>query len=272
MKNNMPNPCESIASDMIDIPGGTFHMGLNMEEYILMMAEIKKNNYYDDFCLDNGHCHQELVPEVPLHPVTLSPFRMGRYPVTQYQWQSIMGNNPSQFQLGKDYPVEKVSWDDCQEFILRLNQMSGSVYRLPTEAEWEYTCRAGSHTTFSYGDTFTVQQANFDGSRPFGKMKPQGYLRTTTPVGAYPPNQWGLFGMHGNVNEWCQDWYDDDYYKKSSDVNPQGPPSSPHLGRVYRGGCYFSWGIHCRCAKRDYQKAHRANTCVGLRLVNEISI
>ena len=141
------------------------------------------------------------------HSVTLSQgFYLGIHAVTQAQWKTVMGNNPSHSK-GKDRPVEQVSWDDCQEFCAKLSQKDGKRYGLPTEAEWEYACRAGTTTPFYFGETIDPDQVNYDGNFPYGKGTKREYGRRTTSVGSFSPNAWGLFDMHGNVWEWCQDEY-----------------------------------------------------------------
>jgi formylglycine-generating enzyme required for sulfatase activity len=152
--------------------------------------------------------------------------------VTQAQWKAVMGNNPSYFK-GDDLPKEQVSWDDAQEFLKKLSAKEGVTYRLPTEAEWEYACRAGSTTRFCFGDDdsklveYAWYSANSDSK--------------THPVGGKKPNAWGLYDMHGNVWEWCQDWYDENYYKNSPAEDPQGPANGEF--RVLRGGSWVfdSW-------------------------------
>jgi uncharacterized protein (TIGR02996 family) len=139
------------------------------------------------------------------HRVTLTKgFWLGAAPVTQKQWQVVMGSNPSRFK-GKDRPAEKLSWEDCQAFCSRLKEHTDKTFRLPTEAEWEYACRAGTTTPFSFGGTITPEQVNYDGNNPYGGA-PQGVSRSnTTAVGTFPANAWGLYDLHGNVMEWCYD-------------------------------------------------------------------
>jgi formylglycine-generating enzyme required for sulfatase activity len=185
----------------------------------------------------------------PIHQVTISrAFYMGKYPVTQAQWQSLMGNNPSNFN-GADRPVENVSWDNCQAFISRLNNLGKGTFRLPTEAEWEYSCRAGSTGTFS--DEQLEQYAWF-GVNSGGQSQ---------PVGRKKPNAWGLYDMHGNVEEFCQDWYED--YSAGAITDPQGPASGEV--RVTRGGGWSAGSVStwstCRSA------ANLPRIICGFRLV-----
>jgi formylglycine-generating enzyme required for sulfatase activity len=172
------------------------------------------------------------------HEVTLTkPFYMGKYEVTQEQWKSVMGKNPSignldpsQRILGAKLPVTWVSWDDCQEFIKKLNAKTDGGYRLPTEAEWEYACRAGTTTAYSFGDNLTKSDENIDGD-------------STKEVGSYKPNAFGLYDMHGNVREWCEDYYK--AYSVGSVTDPKGPGTA--FGRVLRGGSFFD--IYVRMAR-----------------------
>jgi formylglycine-generating enzyme required for sulfatase activity len=205
-------------------------------------------------------------------------FEMGKYEVTQAQWKSIMGSNPSRFK-GDDLPVEQVSWEDVQQFIQKLNSKSSRyIYRLPTEAEWEYACRAG--TTGDYA-------GDLDSMAWYGLEKAN---ETTHPVGQKKPNAWGLYDMHGNVWEWCQDWYGDKYYASSPSANPRGPkknlqsspsgsfPRTPNppdypqthekdSGRVFRGGAWGNGASSCRSASRDSFEPGIRSSYLGLRLL-----
>jgi formylglycine-generating enzyme required for sulfatase activity len=183
------------------------------------------------------------------HKVTLTKgFYMGVYTVTQEQWQEIMGNNPSKFKGEKNLPVENVSWDDCQEFIKKLREKDKDkkVYRLPTEAEWEYACRAGTTTPFWCGETISTDQANYNG-HAYGKGKKGELRKRTTPVGSFPANAFGLHDTHGNVWQWCQDWYGGDY-PKDEVVDPKGPKQGQ--SRVLRGGSWWYPPATCRSASR----------------------
>ncbi|MCG2759234.1 MAG: formylglycine-generating enzyme family protein [Desulfobacteraceae bacterium] len=173
------------------------------------------------------------------HRVTLTKgFYMGVTEVTQGQWREIMGSNPSNFK-GDNLPVEQVSWNDCQEFIRKLNlQEGGNKYRLPTEAEWEYACRAGSTSRFCFGDS--------DGSLEQYAWYNSNSSNKTHPVAQKKPNEWGLYDMHGNVWEWCQDWFGD--YPSGHVADPDGPSSGSF--RVRRGGSWFSYAGVCRSASR----------------------
>ena len=185
------------------------------------------------------------------HQVTLSHgFWMLETPVTQKMWEKVTGSNPSRFN-GAKFPVECVSWDDCQQFVEELNDLnvapSGYRFSLPTEAQWEYACRAGTTTPFNFGSVLNGDKANCDGNFPYGTSAEGQYLEKTSEVGEYPANAWGLFDMHGNVWEWCSDWYGD--YPSGSVTNPVG--ASEGLARVLRGGGWLRNARHCRSAYRN---------------------
>jgi sulfatase modifying factor 1 len=199
------------------------------------------------------------------HEVVLTQaFYLQTTPVTQAQWQAVMGDNPSSFQ-GADLPVETIRWLDCQRFIKKLNQAGTERYRLPTEAEWEYACRAGTDTPFAVGNGYDLDssQANFDGNSPYGLGHIEIYREATTPVKSFAPNAWGLYDMHGNVWEWCQDWCAD--YPRSSLTNPEGPALG--VERVIRGGSWFNDAQGCRSAVRFSEKPDHSNHRLGFRLV-----
>jgi len=180
------------------------------------------------------------------HRVTLTKgFYLGVHPVTQAQWRAVMGDNPSEFK-GDPLPVEKVSWDDCQRFLQGLGGKTGQRFRLPTEAEWEYACRAGTTTPFYFGETISTDQANYNGNFAYGKGKKGGYREKTTPAGSFPANAWGLHDLHGNVWEWVSDWYGG--YPKGCQKDPVWIISG--TARVLRGGSWCYDPRHCRSACR----------------------
>ncbi len=198
------------------------------------------------------------------HRVTLTRgFYLQTTEVTQGQWQGVMGGNPSRFEnCGSDCPVEQVSWNDVQMFIQKLNRMEGAFnYRLPTEAEWEYAARAGTNTAFSWGNEVGCSGANY-GKGYISECKEKNPDQTMK-VGSFPPNLWGLYDMHGNVWEWCQDWYGG--YPPGSVTNPEGSSSDPF--RVLRGGGwrYFAW--ICRSANRHGSTPGSRFDSLGFRLV-----
>ena len=219
--------------EMVWVSGGTFTMGATSEQ---------GSDAYNW--------------EKPAHSVTLSGYYIGKYEVTQAQWKAVMGNNPSSFK-GDNLPVERVSWNDVQEFIRKLNQMTGKSYRLPTEAEWEYAARGGGKSRgyrYSGSDNIGSVAWHWDNSNS-----------TTHPVGSKSPNELGIYDMSGNVYEWCQDWYSNNYYSSSSQRNPQGPSSGSY--RVYRGGGWGSFAGYCRVSGRDFNSPVSRYYNLGFRLV-----
>ena len=195
--------------------------------------------------------------EKPAHPVTLTkPFYMGKFSVTQEQYQSVMGSNPSQFK-GNLNPVEMVSWDDAQAFCKKLSEQTTEMVRLPTEAEWEYSCRAGTRTTYHSGDSEAdLARVAWYGTNSNNK---------THPVGQKEANAFELYDMHGNVWQWCQDFYGEDYYGKSEAENPQGP--SQGAWRLLRGGSRRGYPMCCRSAYRFGDLPDRRSFVIGFRVV-----
>ena len=244
---------------LVRIPGGKFTMGSPKGE--------------------QGHRADEKE-----HPVEVSSFHLGVHEVTQKQYTRVMGKNPSFFSKdgdGKDkvagmntddFPVENVSWDDAMAFCKKLTALDtkmpgGHEYRLPTEAEWEYACRGGaaSYQPFHFGNSLSSQQANFDGDFPYGGADKGPNLERTCKVGSYEKNRFGLYDMHGNVWEWCLDWYEKDYYGKSPAKDPPGP-SEGNRGRVFRGGSWFPPGSFCRSAHRGRVTPQTQPSNLGFRV------
>jgi formylglycine-generating enzyme required for sulfatase activity len=181
-----------------------------------------------------------------LHRVTLTnPFYVGATEVTQSQWKTLMGTNPS-FCTGDDLPVETVTWEQAAEFCRKLSLKEGAHYRLPTEAEWEYSCRAGATTPFHTGETISTDQANYDGNYTYAGGRTGVFREGTTEAGNFSPNAWGLHDMHGNVWEWCADWYGE--YPQGEVTDPTGPAQGDR--RVFRGGCWINFPAVCRSANR----------------------
>ncbi len=179
----------------------------------------------------------------PIHRVTLSSYYIGKYPVTQDLWHAVMENDPSQFK-GANRPVESVSWDDAQEFIKRLNMTTAQSFRLPTEAEWEFAARGGNKSEgFQYSGSNKLKEVGWYGENSYGETK---------PVGLKFSNELGLYDMSGNVWEWCEDWFDDDYYGKCAEIDVVNDPMGPDQGvnRVHRGGNYFDAAEYCRVTYR----------------------
>ena len=187
--------------------------------------------------------------EGPQHRVRIAkPFYMGKYQVTQAQWKAVMGNNPSGFK-GDDRPVENVSWHDCREFCGKLSERVGREVRLPSEAEWEYACRAGTTTPFYFGANVSTDQANYDGNYPYAGGPKGAYRKETTPVGTFPGNAFGLFDMHGNVWEWCEDVWHNDYTGAPSD-GTAWVTGGDQRRRVLRGGAWPNSEFYLRSSFR----------------------
>ena len=187
------------------------------------------------------------------HEVILTKsFLMGKYEVTQSQWEAIMGNNPSSGNKGPMLPVTDVSWNDCQKFLKKLNEKTKSEFRLPSEAEWEYACRAGTTTAFSFGNELKPTDANHAASNIYTPLK----------VGTYKPNAFGLFDMHGNVNEWCNDWFK--AYPTNSVTDPTGPANGEY--RIVRGGTCVLNSSNSRSSNRNLDLASVGSSVRGFRL------
>jgi hypothetical protein len=217
--------------EMVEIPGGTFLMGSRVGEA--------------------WDCDDERPP----HEVTVPAFAMGKFAVTQSQYESVMGNNPSHFK-GANRPVECVSWNEAVEFCQKLSEQSGEAYRLPSEAEWEYACRAGTTTPYYFGDSLAKTQANY-GSE------------STTDVGSFSANDFGLYDMHGNVWEWCLDTWHDNYICAPTDGTAWTTEGNSKLAML-RGGSWGSDPGPCRSACRVGDKPDVQDNFIGFRVVCEI--
>jgi uncharacterized protein (TIGR02996 family) len=209
----------------------------------------------------------EYDEEKPVHRVTLTTgLFMGVHPVTQTQWKAVMGTAPSFFK-GPNRPVEQVSWDQCQYFCAKLTaHLSGrGAVGLPTEAQWEWACRAGTTTHFHFGDVPSTDRVNYAGSYTWNGSKKGKYREQTTDVGSFVPNPWGLFDLHGNVWEWCADWYAS--YASDEQTDPAANViNSDNSSRVLRGGSWPNLPLYCRAAFRDEgEPASRSNN-VGFRV------
>lgn len=210
--------------------------------------------------------------EGPQTQVTLSQgFWMSRYETTQEEYLAVMGSNPASTTGDLKRPVEQVSWDDTTNYCAKLTARertagrlpAGYVYRLPTEAEWEYACRAGTSTATAYGNSISSTQANFNGDYPYNGAAKGPYLGKTTKVGSYAPNAWGLCDMHGNVLEWFLDWYGT--YPGGSVTDPRGPTTGSYRGA--RGGCCYGSASICRTAYRSFSWPGDKYNAVGFRPV-----
>ena len=228
--------------DMVWIPPGSFTMGA-------------------DGSVDN---------EKPRHTVRFEQgFWIGKYEVTQEQWERVMQTNPASFKGAKN-PVEQVSWKDCQEFLLRINrQLAATVprllYHLPSEAEWEYACRAGSTTAFHFGESLNSRLANFDGKYPAGNGEKGEDRQKTVQVGAFEPNEWGLYDLYGNVWEWCADYYHENYSGAPVDGSAWLVPDG--MFRMVRGGAWNSTADCCLSAHRYWVVSTARRNFIGLRIV-----
>ncbi|MFY7934722.1 MAG: formylglycine-generating enzyme family protein [Microcystis aeruginosa] len=236
-----------ITLEMVAIPGGTFTMGTEDEEIERL---VKKFNW------------EGFRRERPQHEVTVPPFFMGKYPITQAQWKAIASRtdlkvkqdldfNPAYFKDRPDSdrrPVEQVNWYDAIEFCARLSKLTVREYRLPSEAEWEYACRAGTTTPFYFGETITGELANYKSGETYADEPNGEYRRQTTPVGQFPPNAFGLYDMHGNVWEWCADTWHDNYHGAPTDGSVWTENGDDNCSSL-RGG---SWSFNpaCRSAYR----------------------
>jgi formylglycine-generating enzyme required for sulfatase activity/uncharacterized caspase-like protein len=238
VENNLGN---GVTLQMVSIPGGTFQMGSPSTE------EWRSDD------------------ESPQHSVNVSAFSIGRYAVTQAQYEAIMGKNPSNFK-GAKRPVESVSWNDAQEFCKKLSQRAGRKYRLPSEAEWEYACRARTTTPFHFGDTMTSALANYRATSTY-QSEPKGeHRKQTTDVGIFPANAFGLCDMHGSVWEWCEDTYHKNYEGAPTDGSAWNVAGDVN-GRVLRGGSWFNLPRSCRSATRNLDDAGFRNGSIGFRVV-----
>ncbi|CCI38090.1 SUMF1/EgtB/PvdO family nonheme iron enzyme [Microcystis aeruginosa] len=248
-----------ITLEMVAIPGGTFLMGTEDEEIERL---VKKFN------LDGFRW------ERPQHRVTVSSFYMGRYPITQSQWKAIaatakididLETNPSNFK-GDELPVEQVNWYDAIEFCARLSKLTVREYRLPSEAEWEYACRAGTTTPFYFGETITGELANYNAGYTYAGEAKGEYRNETTPVGQFPPNAFGLYDMHGNVWEWCADTWHDNYDGAPTDGSAWIENGNNNRSSL-RGGSWCSYPNGCRSACRNNFDRRGNDYINGFRVV-----
>lgn len=237
---------DGVALDLVKIPGGTFQMG----------SDESKN-------------------EQPIHSVTVAPFWMGKFVVTQEQYEAVMGTNPSNFK-GVKRPVEQVSWQDAVAFCQRLSEKLGNQYRLPSEAEWEYACRAGTTTPFYFGETITTSLANYRGtdldyhgkisSGNYGKGPRGQYREQTTPLEEFPPNGFGPYDMHGNIWEWCADHWQENYQGAPTDGSAR-LDENDNNNRLIRGGSWVDFPRLCRSASRKSPSPVFRDNYLGFRVV-----
>jgi formylglycine-generating enzyme required for sulfatase activity len=238
---------DQILGQMVEIPGGSFLMGTDE-------AEVQR--------LNQKYSIEVFNRELPIHRVTLQKYFLGKYPVTQEQYQAVMGNNPSKFQDNPKNPVEQVSWQDAQAFCQKLRKLTGQDFRLPTEAEWEYACRAGTQTRYYFGDDES-QLGDYAWYDENSDSK-------THSVGHKKPNDWGLYDTHGNVWEWCEDSWHDSYANKPENIKNNGSiiwSDSNESYHVLRGGSWNVYSGFCRSANRNWNDAVVRGINVGFRLV-----
>ncbi len=254
----------SIGMKLVQIPAGQFVMGSPRDE---AEREVRERQ----------------------HKVVISrPFLMGVHEVTQRQYNGLMKPDRPRAVFtakrggGPDHPMETVLWQDAVEFCKALSAQpaesrAGRTYRLPTEAQWEYACRAGTATPFHFGNSLSATQANFNGRYPYGKGAAGKYLRRTAKVGSYKPNAFGLHDMHGNVAEWCADWFDKDYYRDSPVKDPLGPPVGvlptgfDRFYLVVRGGCWVDDARGCRSAYRHRGMPRNRYELIGFRVACDVA-
>jgi len=257
---------------LVDLGGG-----MKMEFVLIPKGKVKMGSPPDE---KDRNLFTEDFDAEKLHEVEIGkPFYLAKYPVTQEQYQAIIGKNPSWFCKDgdgaakvkdldtKQFPVEMVSWDDAQVFCKRLadNDKQKRKFRLPTEAEWEYACRAGTSTPFSFGSKLNGKEANCDGNYPYGTTDKGPYKERTTKVGEYGENKWGLCDMHGNVWQWCEDYYGP-YDNDLKSTDPLRSVKYSKNRRVSRGGSWISHAKYCRAADRRWDAPDRQGSVLGFRV------
>ena len=248
----------SIGMKFVSVPRGSFEMG---------SAEDERYRRDDE----------------KLHTVQISqPYWLSTYEVTQRQFEQVMGTNPSFFSatgVGRVkvrpkeaplHPVEGATWNQAAEFCEKLSAREDEkgrkfTYRLPTEAEWEWACRAGTSAPLYYGRDISSHELNFNGIGPLGRGRTGPFLRATFAIGGYRPNAFGLYDMHGNVAEWCSDWHSSDYYRDSPKLDPKGPASGEE--KVVRGGGWANSARECRSAARNHFPPNFSSYAIGFRVV-----
>lgn len=249
--------------EMVEIPGARFLMGSNA---------VDADTAYDDAKRYNDEISRDTVTaEMPQHAVNVPGFYMSKYEITQRQWLAVMGSLPrlEAKYAGGDMPVVGVSWRDAEEFCARLSRLTGRLYRLPSEAEWEYAARAGATTPFAYGPTINPQVSNYNGTEPYGKAAGGTYRQTLSPVGQVgTANAFGLFDMHGNAWEWCADNWHTSYDGAPTDGSVwEEPDEDNRVYRVIRGGSWDSTANSCRSASRRSAATVTATKKIGFRVV-----
>jgi formylglycine-generating enzyme required for sulfatase activity len=238
-----------------------------------------------EFVMGSPQTEAERLPDEVQHRVRISrPYYLGCFEVTQDEYGLVTGNHPSEHSpsgrrrrmdgnpYSGHFPVTNVTWNDAEEFCRRLSALpeeieAGRRYRLPTEAEWEYACRGGSTTVFAFGDSLSAGQANIKGTEPYGNGAPGIAWRRPRAVGSYPPNDFGIYDMHGNAWEWCRDWYAP-YDQSALTEDPAGPVEGTK--KVLRGSCCYLAAHFARSARRNSEAATFTAPNLGLRVVCEV--
>lgn len=237
------NLAEKINLEMVSIPSGEFLMGTPANEQGR-----------------NGD-------EAPQHLVKINNFFLGKYPITQGQYQAVMGENPAFFQ-GNNKPVENLSWFEAMSFCVKLSSLTGKKFRLPTEAEWEYACRAGTNTPFSYGTTITADLVNYKANFGYGEGGKGYWRQETTQVGNFPANGFGLYDLHGNVWEWCADHWHENYEQAPNDgsIWLDTDSEDDQQPRVIRGGSWDDTAFYCRAGVRMWTLPQLKGKLIGFRV------
>jgi formylglycine-generating enzyme required for sulfatase activity len=254
-----------VVMKLVGIKPGKFTMGTPKNEQIAVKKQF-------------GDIAGNYAANETLHEVEITkPFYMGVYEVTQAEYEKVMGTNPSKFSpkgFGKEavagmdtsrFPVDSVSWQDAMSFCEKMSKRFKKKFDLPTEAEWEYACRAGTTDPFHFGQALSSKEANISGDSTYGAVAKGPDLQRTTKVGSYEPNAFGLYDLHGNVREWCKDWLDRGYYDKSPRQDPQGPADGQD--RALRGGSWYDGAVSARSAARAWAEPSDAKSHFGFRVV-----
>ena len=278
---NLTLDLQGITLELVRVPAGKFVMGMPPAERQIALENGLRHG------VDREKLERWLDCSIPQHEVYLQEFFMGKYTVTNAQWQAVMKTNPSEkydqkFQ-GDKQPVVGVSWHEVMTFCEKLSDQTKRTVRLPTEAEWEYACRAGTTTAFAFGNTITTNQVNYNGNYPYTDTPKGEYRECTVNVDSFTPNAWGLYQMHGNVWEWCLDEWHDSYKQKPERLKTNGNEvwgNKKNLWenlinkakddaelKIIRGGSWYNVAIYCRSAYRDYAHARNQVNNLGFRVV-----
>ncbi|UUO17258.1 SUMF1/EgtB/PvdO family nonheme iron enzyme [Dolichospermum heterosporum] len=264
---------QGLTLELVRVPAGKFMMGMPPEERQIALENALKCGYQRE------NTEEWLDWSTPQHEVYLQEFLMGKYAVTNAQWYAVMKTKPSEqydpkFQ-GDKQPVVGVSWHEAQAFCEKLSEQTKRAVRLPTEAEWEYACRAGTTTPFAFGKTITTDQVNYNGNYPYADTSKGKYRECTVNVDSFTPNPWGLYQIHGNVWEWCLDEFHDSYSEKPARLKINGNEAWGELkvseedncAYVCRGGSWYLYALDCRSAARYGLRARRQDYSLGFRVV-----